>query len=281
MNYSRKILNQKNERVMRALKKARQEKRRKLLKRKLKVFAKASIASVTVLSVMTAGAMYLNESSPMELTAQTKNESCLISGIIEEIYPESLFIDRYTLVAEMISDATVVSANDENLVKAYLEVAEEESPEEVAVQEDVEEKGFPEYANEAYLLAQIIECEAGKTFEDKIYVASVIINRARTNYYSFSQLGSIRDVLYQNFGRSGQQYATATVRKVEAGITPSEDSLRAANGLIDGSIECLKEEVLFQDTTYRSWMAGKLEEVKLEGSCQYYGRPLDFERGCN
>lgn len=138
-------------------------------------------------------------------------------------------------------------------------------------------KGFPEYADEELLLAKIIEIESGKTREDRIYVGSVIINRARTNYRDFRSVDTISEVLHQK--KPVQQYATVTIEKIESCI-PTSESLEVAQGLIDGSIECLDESVLFQLTYKESWVEGELEDVILEGAVQYYGRPLDFEQGC-
>lgn len=164
-----------------------------------------------------------------------------------------------------------------------VESAEEASEQEIAEPEEEEpsELAFPAQAHETYLLAQIIECEAGQTVQDKIYVGSVVLNRTRTNYKDFRKVTSVREVLYHHFGRRDlQQYATKTVRKIESGIKPSEASLEVAEGLISGEISCLEESILFQDICKQKWMYGKLQDVSLEGACQYYGKPLDFVKGC-
>lgn len=142
--------------------------------------------------------------------------------------------------------------------------------------EAAEIKGFPEYSDETYLLAQIVYCEAGGQGKAEMsYVGSVVINRARTDYYDFRSVDTIHEVLYQGYGTSAQQYAEETIDKIEDGIEPSEDAIEVASGLIDGTIDCLDEEILFQMEDWMPTWDG-IEEVYIPGATELYARPTDF-----
>ena len=142
--------------------------------------------------------------------------------------------------------------------------------------EAAEVTGFPEYSDETYLLAQIVYCEAGAQGKAEMsYVGSVVINRARTDYHDFRAVDTIREVLYQGYGTPAQQYAEETIDKIEDGIEPSEDAIEVASGLIDGTIDCLDEEILFQMEDYMPTWDG-IEEVYIPGATELYARPTDF-----
>lgn len=136
--------------------------------------------------------------------------------------------------------------------------------------------GFPEYSDETYLLAQILYCEAGGQGKAEMsYVGSVVINRACTDYHDFQSVDTIREVLYQGYGTSAQQYAEETIDKIEDGIEPSDDAMEVAEGLIDGTIDCLDEEILFQMEDWMPTWDG-IEEVYIPGATELYARPTDF-----
>ena len=142
--------------------------------------------------------------------------------------------------------------------------------------EAAEVTGFPEYSDETYLLAQIVYCEAGGQGSSEMsYVGSVVINRARTDYHDFQSVDTIREVLYQGYGTSAQQYAEETIDKIEDGIEPSDDAMEVASGLIDGTIDCLDEEILFQMEDWMPTWDG-IEEVYIPGATELYARPTDF-----
>lgn len=142
--------------------------------------------------------------------------------------------------------------------------------------EAAEVTGFPEYSDETYLLAQIVYCEAGGQGSSEMsYVGSVVINRARTDYHDFRAVDTIREVLYQGYGTSAQQYAEETIDKIEDGIEPSDDAIEVASGLIDGTIDCLDEEILFQMEDWMPTWDG-IEEVYIPGATELYARPTDF-----
>ena len=208
-----------------------------------------------------------------EKRESNENDSVLLpmAGItryISEVIKKAECSSSAGISKEIFDMLATISKNETETVKASQE--EEEV--------DLEIKGFPEYADEVYLLAQIIECEAGKTYEDRVYTGSVVINRARTNYDDFASVHTIKQVLYQGYyGGGSQQYETTTIKKVESGVQPSEDSLKVAEGLIAGEINCLEERVLFQ-TTHKptSALGNNLIDCNLSNSCQYFGSPKDF-----
>ena len=138
-------------------------------------------------------------------------------------------------------------------------------------QEPTKLKGFPEFADEEYLLAQIIYCEAGSEGADEMrWVGSVLINRARTTYAYFEAYKTIIDVLYQ---KNGKEYSPITIRKVENGIVPSEEALAVAKGLIDGTLYCEPIYTLYQCSTNPTWDVEVLR-VSEGGIC--YAMPSDY-----
>ncbi len=139
-----------------------------------------------------------------------------------------------------------------------------------------EEPWYTKYQESEYLLAQILECEAGgEGKREMFYVGSVVLNRARTDYWEFEEVYTIIEVLYQFYGnKRRQQYDDRTIGKIESGIVPSDSALEVAKGLLDGSLECLPEYVLFQ--TLEELNGLKVEEVYLPGAVHHYYKPIDF-----
>lgn len=93
------------------------------------------------------------------------------------------------------------------------------------------------YTNDDMLLARIIQAEAGGTeqyYEDPyqrlnelIAVGSVVLSRVRSEGYDFKCVHTISEVLYQK-----NQYARATISKVEGAIQPCDEAILAAKILL-------------------------------------------------
>lgn len=134
--------------------------------------------------------------------------------------------------------------------------------------------------NETKIVALIGEAEADPNDEVALFrVMSVCLNRVRTVYDDFLPVNTVKEVLYQVVG-GHRQYATETIQYVESGREPSELSLHIAEGLINGTIEILPEEVLYQTREKQAWMAGQVKSAELENPDQFYGIPLDFYEKC-
>lgn len=127
---------------------------------------------------------------------------------------------------------------------------------------------YPHLIGEVDLLAQIIECEAGKGYAEHFWSGSVVINRIDAEDGEFANVNTIKEVLEQR-----GQYDSKTKEEIRNGIEPSEMSLEIARGLIFGTIEIPDKTILFQ-MQYEptgSW-AQNLERVNLPGTYQYYAR---------
>ena len=127
--------------------------------------------------------------------------------------------------------------------KMYSYVSEQLIPEEQEIEESIPTPVEPEYSPEdAYLLAQMIYCEAGGCDrEEMARVGTVILNRVKTDFSDFTNCNTIYEVLIQE-----NQYPE-TFNKIQNGIVPSEDAIEVSNGLISGEIDSgLSEDVLWQ-----------------------------------
>lgn len=140
---------------------------------------------------------------------------------------------------------------------------------------EAQRQQFEHLLPEEDVLARILQLECGDDFADQICAGSVILNRVRTNYYSFREVHSIAGALYQK-----GQYESTTKNNLWI-CKPGENAKKVAHELLTGEILCLEEKHLFQTQTKQDWMYGKLADSNLLGANQYYGYPLDFEEGCS
>ncbi len=139
---------------------------------------------------------------------------------------------------------------------------------------------FAHVKPETDTLALLGEAEADPNDEVALFrVMSVSLNRVRTVYDDFLSVNTVKEVLYQVIGGE-RQYAPETIQYVESGREPSEKSLCIAEGLINGTIEILPEEVLYQTREEQAWMAGKVKSAGLENPDQFYGIPMDYYEKC-
>lgn len=94
-----------------------------------------------------------------------------------------------------------------------------------------------------YMLAQAISAEAeGCGMEEKILVGKVILNRIESDYRSFSNYTSISEVL------STPNAYPVTWERIQDGLVPSEESLKVARKLLDGSMDELYYDGIYVDT---------------------------------
>lgn len=96
--------------------------------------------------------------------------------------------------------------------------------------EDTSQNAYVPAESDSYLLGAIIECEAGgESYEGKLAVGSVIINRVKSSYFP----NTVSGVIYQ----SGQFSPVASGRlayRLEAGV--SSECLQAAEEVLGGNI---------------------------------------------
>lgn len=174
---------------------------------------------------------------------------------------------------EIFSSSVTMAEEDGKWIPQYVDDLQRQQDAEF--QAELTNRGFPEYADEVDWLSMVLFYEVGNsTREDMIYTGSVVINRARTQYSFFKKYNTIYAVLHQ----SGQY---STIEKIDAsmnkGEKASQECIEVAQGLIDGSIRCLEECVLFQLLHKPKSSLGKnLIDAILPGAHEYYGVPKDF-----
>lgn len=207
----------------------------------------------------------ITEERPM-LTPVERNTVFLSYAEYEEEIKEPTTTEETTTVVETTVEETTVQ---ETTTVVETTVQQETTAEEtIAVVEITNEEpssvGGPlgSYTeDEVYLLAQILFCEVGgQNTTEMSYCGSVIINRARSNNRDFANVSSIREVLYQP-----GQYGIYTLSKIERGIQPTQENLDVARGLLNGTIECLPEDILYQVSAGCN-PGGNTEQVFLPGT---------------
>lgn len=88
----------------------------------------------------------------------------------------------------------------------------------------------PDFDNDLYFLAKIIEAEAqDESYEGKVGVGSVVMNRIEDSWFPDSVIG----VIFQSYNGSFQFTPVTTGRIYE--ISPSEESLKAAKEALTGA----------------------------------------------
>ena len=181
---------------------------------------------------------------------------------------------------EFLKRATI-SAMERWAVKSPLEIKLEEEVKKEEVRIGAQRMQLAHVKCEEKKLALMMEAEAAPKDSVALYrVGSVVLNRVRTTYTDFKIVNTVTDVLHQIIG-GHRQYDSETIRYAESGRKPSDLSLQIAQGLIDGTIEILPEEILYQTQRMQAWMAHKVKSAELENPDQFYGIPLDFyEKVC-
>lgn len=210
------------------------------------------------------GAFIPSFETPMESATESTSEFVLESTP----EPASAFILEFT--PEPTSEF-VLKSTPESTSEFTSELPLEPIPEPSPVLR------FPQFAEEEYLLAQIIYCEAGGcSTEEMGFTGSVVINRALTEYCDFASVDTIEEVLYQGYGTSRQQYDGWTISQIESGIQPSEEAISVAKGLIEGTIEKQPEHVLFQFASSLTPWSGIVVLEMPSPTQNIFSRPKDF-----
>ena len=131
----------------------------------------------------------------------------------------------------------------------------------------VRAKSGSEYTDEEiYLFAQILYCEAGgESKEEMARVGQVVLNRINTDYWEFEDVNTFYEVVTQK-GQYPETWA-----KIRRGITPSQDALEVAEGLVNGTIDSgLGEDVYWQTGFVPDWNARVILKTKCDNGYHYY-----------
>ena len=178
-------------------------------------------------------------------------------------------------ITETTTEATTVTTTErveETTVKTVETTTEVEK---TAKKESVTAKAAPnvraksgsKYTDkEIYLFAQILYCEAGgESKEEMARVGQVVLNRMNTNYWEFKNI----DTFYEVVTQSGQY--PETWAKIRRGITPSQDAIKVAEGLVNGTINSgLGEDVYWQTGFVPDWNARVILKTRCDGGYHYY-----------
>lgn len=170
----------------------------------------------------------------MQQEAQKKKEnvSSLISSTQAKINEAAQDLqDAQSNVSDLEKQISDMEAYEEQL---ELQKAKEDAARLEAIkaqeQEDYSNVTVVPADGDFYLLGAIIQCEAeGESYEGKLAVGSVVINRVKSSYFP----GTIAGVIYQ----SGQFSPVASGRlayRLEAGV--NAECLQAAQAVLDGQI---------------------------------------------
>ena len=156
----------------------------------------------------------LDELVAMEVEMKEKKDS--VDGLIRTTQNDLWLSDAQ--LADAKSDVDDISAK-----LAKMEAYEQE-------QENLSGVTYTPAESDAYLLGAIIECEAGaESYEGKLAVGSVIMNRVKSSYFP----NTVSGVIYQ----SGQFSPVASGRlayRLQAGV--SDGCMQAAQEVLNGNI---------------------------------------------
>ncbi len=189
------------------------------------------------------------------------------------------FVRQTAKIKETAKAIAKAKAEEEARARAEAEAKAAAEAAERARQE-AQRAEFAHVAHQVRILGLMIDAEAAKTDAERFAVGSVVLNRIRSPYKEFRRVNTITEVLYQVVAGYKQYDSRYTIPYVESGREPSPEAMRIAEGLINGTIECLPEYVIYQTTRWESWMEGKLARYEIPGTVQCFAYPLDYEEGC-
>lgn len=117
---------------------------------------------------------------------------------------------------------------------------------------------IPYSKGEVELLAKLIEAEAaGETFQAKIGVGAVVVNRVQSGEWA----STIRGVIYQKFG---EYYQFTPVKNGYINHSPSAESRRAAWFAMFGSDPSHGAIYYFDDSSKNEWLWAKPQTAILD-----------------
>lgn len=140
--------------------------------------------------------------------------------------------------------------------------------------EPIEETSYMEYDEATLeLLARLCEAEAGiESYQCKVYVASVVLNRCLSEYHP----NTIKEVIWERvsgvpqFSVTIEHNGTCMLESVE----PSEDSFKAAQYVLDHGTQLPKDVTVFYSNTCKgNWVTTRETYTTLDHTIfAYYWR---------
>ena len=140
--------------------------------------------------------------------------------------------------------------------------------------EPIEEISYMEYDEATLeLLARLCEAEAGiESYQCKVYVASVVLNRCLSEYHP----DTIEEVIWQRV--SGTPQFSVTIKHngtcMLESVEPSEDSFKAAQHVLDHGPQLPKDVTVFYSNTCKgNWVTTRETYTTLDHTIfAYYWR---------
>ena len=179
----------------------------------------------------------------------------------EEAHKEDIYIQPYRNYSK--SDINV-PVGEESI----------EEVEEVEEEKEEEEKSYMEYDEATLeLLARLCESEAGiESYQCKVYVASVVLNRCLSEYHP----DTIEEVIWERvcgtpqFSVTIKHNGTCMIESVE----PSEDAFKAAQYVLDHGPQLPKDVTVFYSNTCKgNWVTTRETYTTLDHTIfAYYWR---------
>lgn len=140
--------------------------------------------------------------------------------------------------------------------------------------EPIEETSYMEYDEATLeLLARLCEAEAGiESYQCKVYVASVVLNRCLSEYHP----NTIKEVIWERV--SGTPQFSVTIEHngtcMLESVEPSEDSFKAAQYVLDHGPQLPKDVTVFYSNTCKgNWVTTRETYTTLDHTIfAYYWR---------
>ena len=145
---------------------------------------------------------------------------------------------------------------------------------ETKTEEPTEEVSYMEYDEATLeLLARLCEAEAGiESYQCKVYVASVVLNRCLSEYHP----DTIEEVIWERVGGTPQFSVTIEYNGtcMLESVEPSEDSFKAAQYVLDHGPQLPKDVTVFYSNTCKGgWVTTRETYTTLDHTIfAYYWR---------
>ena len=145
---------------------------------------------------------------------------------------------------------------------------------ETKTEEPTEEVSYMEYDEATLeLLARLCEAEAGiESYQCKVYVASVVLNRCLSEYHP----DTIEEVIWERVGGTPQFSVTIEYNGtcMLESVEPSEDSFKAAQYVLDHGPQLPKDVTVFYSNTCKgNWVTTREIYTTLDNTIfAYYWR---------
>ena len=144
----------------------------------------------------------------------------------------------------------------------------------ITTAEPIEEISYMEYDEATLeLLARLCEAEAGiESYQCKVYVASVVLNRCLSEYHP----NTIKEVIWERV--SGTPQFSVTIKHngtcMLESVEPSEDSFKAAQYVLDHGPQLPKDVTVFYSNTCKgNWVTTRETYTTLDHTIfAYYWR---------